>query len=606
MWYLKSLKQPEYSLDVASHFQRIAGENTTSPREKYYLTGRIADVDTEEDHEALLDTAITTTALHDAVAAANYPLVEYLVANAFNVAALDSKRRNALERMSGKPMLSSTSDVNSIRALLEQGQPKRKELSSFLALPLGWEEIDGRWRKVWQETSIEGDFDAISFITPKTGLYESNRLTLGRIQGEKHIYRLDPFRFLKRRAVAHKPATKPFFDDDWYRTDVRAVEQPLPFNPLEDERTWIRYPARGLHFAWRFRITLILLVFTLLSLVARLMRWPQPGLYLAIIAVSLFSFGFSPAGVWVATARVIPDPISSYATNLWTNAPELLIGIFAVVRGETTLAKSSLIGFILCDALWVFGISLFGVGLRNRGIMRVNSAFIHMTELCLLASALVSIVVGFDLTNGNTDTVPRSQDKIIFLSRSVAVTCLLLWTSWLTFRNCTHADFFDREDSDDGTTHNSAILNPLANLFQALTSLVFLGICADVIVHSLLCQPFLTRSICTYFVIPVTARIWAQYRGVRTTDIYDINEVVDSSVGAMLNIFLFVSPCLVLLGWIIGSPMDIRYSLMEVILIDVAVWTLTVVSLPSRFNYSSGALLMSLYVMSAMALYFTL
>ncbi|KAL9007611.1 MAG: hypothetical protein Q9180_009614, partial [Flavoplaca navasiana] len=214
MWYLKSLKQPEYSLDVASHFQRIARENTTSAREKYYLTGRIADVDTEEDHEALFDTTITTTALHDAVAAANYPLVEYLVANAFNVAALDSKRRNALERMSGEPLLSSTSDVNSIRALLEQSQPRRSEGNS---LPLGWEEtcyIDGRGRKVWQETSIEGDFDAISFITPQTGLYKSDRLTLGRIQGEKQIYRLDPLRFLKKRAVAAKPATKPFFDDE--------------------------------------------------------------------------------------------------------------------------------------------------------------------------------------------------------------------------------------------------------------------------------------------------------------------------------------------------------------------------------------------------------
>ena len=357
MWYLKSLKQPEYSLDVASHFQRIARENTTSAREKYYLTGRIADVDTEEDHEALFDTTITTTALHDAVAAANYPLVEYLVANAFNVAALDSKRRNALERMSGEPMLSSTSDVNSIRALLEQSQPRRSEENSSLALPLGWEEtcyIGGSGRKVWQETSIEGDFDAISFITPETGLYKSDRLTLGRIQGEKQIYRLDPLRFLKKRAVAAKPATKPFFDDEWYRTDVRAVEQPLPFNPLDDERAWIRYPARGLHFVWRTRMTLILLVFTLLSLVARLMRWPQPALYLAIVAVSLFSFGFSPAGLWVGTARVIPDPMSckTYASNLWTNAPELLVSSLSPLVAPDAFVLTVGLDWDLCGGSW--------------------------------------------------------------------------------------------------------------------------------------------------------------------------------------------------------------------------------------------------------------
>ncbi|KAL8930555.1 MAG: hypothetical protein Q9208_000739 [Pyrenodesmia sp. 3 TL-2023] len=637
MWFLKSLKQPEYALDVAAHFQRIAREDTTSLREKYFLTGRTADVDTEEDHEALLNSH-TTTALHDAVGATNYPLVEYLVRNAFNVSASDSTRRTALECMIDLPVLRSTSDVNSIRALLEQNQSRRRGGKPIGGLPLGWEETlcnDGRWRddhdrtsyggglrrgisfdkslRAWQETSIEGEFDAISFIAPKTGLYESDRLTLGRVRGEKQIYRLDPLRFLKRASdgeVTRKPASKPVFDEEWYRADIRAIETPLPFRPLHDARAWIRYPARGLQFAWK-RGTLVFMVFTLLSLVARFKSWAQLELIFGVVAVSLFAFGFSTAGVWIGTARIIPK--SSYGSNLWSNAPEFFLGLSAVARGKTTLAKSTLIGFILCNALWVLGISVFRVGIRHREFW-VNDIRSTMNGLCLLASSLVSILVCFDITVGDKEVVPPSLDKTIFLSRSIAIVSLLLWAGFLAFRNHTHAHLFDDEadptplsDSGSRISSGSASLSFVENLIQAFIRLVLLGLCADNIVHSLLFQPTLTQSICIYFVIPLTTRLWAQYRGVLST-LDDLDaEIFDSSTGAALNTLLFVAPCLVLLGGIIGSPMNLRYSIMEITLVDVAVWTLgqDAWSRP-RLNYFIGSLSMGLYVMCALGLYLTL
>ncbi len=382
-WFLQTLKQPEYALEVAAHFQRIAKEDATPPRERYYLTGRAVDVDTEEDHEALLNIHTTTTALHDAVGAANYPLVEYLIANAFNVLALDSTRRTALECMPVQLSMSDAesiraADVNSIRALLEQNQSKPRRAKSISALPLGWEEFvytDGRWWKdpddvwcrasgnnalrAWQETSIEGGFDAISFIAPKTGLYQSDRLALGRIQGEKQVYRLDPLRFLKTRndkEVARMPATKPVFDEDWYRADIRAVEEPLPlqlalyigvFTVLSLVERLTRFPARALQFTLERHVTLVLAVFTLLSLVARLKRWPQLELIFAVVAVSLFQFEFSPLGIWMGTARVIPE--SSYGSNVWSNAPELFVSRPSSLVGPDTVVLILSLAWDLCS-----------------------------------------------------------------------------------------------------------------------------------------------------------------------------------------------------------------------------------------------------------------
>ena len=281
-----------------------------------------------------------------------------------------------------------------------------------------------------------------------------------------------------------------------------------------------------------------------------------------------------------------------------------------MARAEKKLAKSSLIGFILCNLLWVFGATLFKLGTQHRQLYDEYNVSV-MNGLCLEASPLVSILVCFDITIGETEKLPLFSDKTMILSRSIAIVSFLLWAGFLAFRNYTHTHLFEdydsitSSDSDDHSSSDSASLSLVENLIQASIRLVLLGLCADNVVHSLLFQPILTRSICTYFTIPLTARVWAQYRGVHGGS-YLSKEMVGSSIRAAFNSLLFVAPCLVVLGGIIGSPMDLRFSVMEIILVDVAVWTLTVVGAMLRFDYFRGALLMSLYVLSALSLYLTL
>ena len=281
-----------------------------------------------------------------------------------------------------------------------------------------------------------------------------------------------------------------------------------------------------------------------------------------------------------------------------------------MARDETTLAKSGMIGFILCNALWVFGISLFSLVHMP---YRANADSTHtLIGLCLLASALSSILVWFDIIVGDTEMVRPSLDKTVFLSRSIALVSLLLWASFLAFRKQTHAHLFDPDyyDEEQRSPSDPVSHSPIQSVIQASIRLVFLGLCADNLVHSLLSQPILARSMFIYFAIPLTARVWAQYRGVRSGwhNTGPFEEVIDSSIGTVLNTLLCVGPCLVLLGGIIGSPMDLRFSVMEITLVDVAVWTLSVSGHGLWYNYTyfHGALLITLYAMSALGLYFTL
>lgn len=197
LYFLEVLKYPGKALIVAVHFQRVAADEATPSTTKFFLMGRTSDVSSDDLEEP--NVLIMTTALHEAVKASNYPLVEYLVKTRFKLSALDNHGKTALDIATSKDQSSSAN--NSIIALLRQDMAYRnKSRGRRNGGILGWENLSLVGEPLinaWRETSVDGGFDAITFIAPKTGLYESDRLTLGRIQGQNQIYRLDPFRFLK-------------------------------------------------------------------------------------------------------------------------------------------------------------------------------------------------------------------------------------------------------------------------------------------------------------------------------------------------------------------------------------------------------------------------
>ncbi|KAL8725253.1 MAG: hypothetical protein Q9181_006478 [Wetmoreana brouardii] len=229
LWYLYSLDDSEKALDVAVHFQRIAEHDDCPPENKFYLVGRTSDISIVDSHnESPFPTM--TTALHDAVEAHNYPLVQYLVGTHFNTLARDCDGRLALDlAMEGEKSSSASSSITSLlqRTMRGRNQCPKDQVSD---LPLGWTHIctsEKRPTRVWQETSIEGDFDAVTFMAPSTGLHEAARVTLGRSEGQGPVYQFDPTRFLKVPMDVpskYRPATKAVFGDDWYKKDIQAVE----------------------------------------------------------------------------------------------------------------------------------------------------------------------------------------------------------------------------------------------------------------------------------------------------------------------------------------------------------------------------------------------
>jgi Ca2+:H+ antiporter len=79
---------------------------------------------------------------------------------------------------------------------------------------------------------------------------------------------------------------------------------------------------------------------------------------------------------------------------------------------------------------------------------------------------------------------------------------------------------------------------------------------------------------------------------------------VSVAVGSSLQIALFVAPLLVLVGWIIGQPMDLDFNPFELVAVAVAVFIANSISSDGRSNWLEGTLLLAAYAIIGIAFFF--
>src|SRR5262245_39841090 len=77
------------------------------------------------------------------------------------------------------------------------------------------------------------------------------------------------------------------------------------------------------------------------------------------------------------------------------------------------------------------------------------------------------------------------------------------------------------------------------------------------------------------------------------------------AIGSSIQIALFVAPLLVFVSYLMpGEPMNLRFTLFEVLAVGVSVAAVTVVAKDGESNWPARALLLAVYVILGIAFYF--
>ncbi len=350
-----------------------------------------------------------------------------------------------------------------------------------------------------------------------------------------------------------------------------------------------------------------LLIFIPISVAAEYMEWGS------LVVFITSAIAIVPLAIWLSTATeevaVVAGPsIGGLLNAVFGNATELIIALVALKAGLVDIVKASITGTIISNLLLVMGLSMFLGGLRYKEqefqpvVARVNGSTMTLAVGAIVVPAMVI----------STSNVVEPS-AISQLSVTVAIVLIVVYALTVLFSLGTHSYLYEVAEADleiaEGGAEHATAHKPnltlwigvllIATIAVAFESEIFVGAVEEA-TKGLGLTPLFTGVI----LLPLVGGAAEYVTAVRVAIKNNMDLSVSVAMGSSLLVALLVAPILVLIGQVIGQPMDLNFNLFEVIAVTLAVAIANLISLDGRSNWLEGVLLLATYTVLGAAFYF--
>lgn len=131
--------------------------------------------------------------------------------------------------------------------------------------------------------------------------------------------------------------------------------------------------------------------------------------------------------------------------------------------------------------------------------------------------------------------------------------------------------------------------------------------CAEFLVNSidyLVQTTGISQAFIGLIILPIVGNAAEHVTAVTVASKNKMDLAIGVALGSSIQIALFVTPVIVLLGWILNTDMSLYFSLFETISLFASAFIVNYLMLDGRTNYLEGALLIAAYVIIAVAAFF--
>jgi Ca2+:H+ antiporter len=278
------------------------------------------------------------------------------------------------------------------------------------------------------------------------------------------------------------------------------------------------------------------------------------------------------------------------------NAAELIIAGIALSKGLTNVVKASITGSIIGNVLLVFGLSiLFGATKYKEQSFNRTAARTSVISLSLAAIGLIIPTV-FHVA---ADSSPRGWSALVEqkLSLAIAVVLFLTYFCMLGFSLRTHKHFFEgahahAEESGEQWSRGKAItILLIATAMVGLLSEFLVGT-----IENVRGSVGLTEVFVGVIVVAIVGNAAEHSTAIVMAMKNKMDLTVGIAIGSSLQIALFVAPLLIFLSYLFGRPMDLEFTMPEVVAVVASVYILFQISGDGETNWIEGIQLLSVYV----------
>lgn len=281
------------------------------------------------------------------------------------------------------------------------------------------------------------------------------------------------------------------------------------------------------------------------------------------------------------------------------NIAELIIAFFALQAGLIEVVKASLTGSIIGNLLLVMGAALLLGGLRH-GTQRFDPK-IAGTNAALLVLALVGLFVPAVFAYTTSDP---TQGTLTEESVFVALVLMTGYVISLVYQFTNPSETLGGHGEPAG--HAGPAWTGKVAIVVLLGAAALLAVLSEILVGAI--EPFIDSfGLSAFFVgvvlIPTIGNLAEHLVAVQLAAKDKMEFAMAVTFGSSLQVALFVAPVLVLVGVVIGQPMDLVFTPLEIAAVAAAVAISTLIALDGESNWLEGALLMLVYAILAVSFF---
>jgi len=365
----------------------------------------------------------------------------------------------------------------------------------------------------------------------------------------------------------------------------------------------------------------------------------------------LASLGLVPlAGLIGLSTEVLAERFGQRIGGLlnatFGNAAEIIIGLTALAAGLPEVVRASLAGSIIGNVLLVLGSSMLVGGWRYRRQQfdpRAAGQYSAMLALVVIGMAIPSLLATVGESTRPGAAVVRGNE-LHQLSIGIALILLVCYAAYIAYSVFgVRASRMDKlpisaptvgndVGSIQGAGHASALAvetapMPRAASVQLLATLaawwrttlwlpiaVLAGVTAvtavvsevlvstiEPVAHQIGLSPFFVGLI----ILPIVGNAAEHFSAITSAARNHMEISMAITAGSSIQIALLAAPILVLAGPLVGVPLDLNFSLLEVALFGLVTGLYALISLDGESTWLEGLLLCAFYLILAVGTFFT-
>jgi Ca2+:H+ antiporter len=356
-----------------------------------------------------------------------------------------------------------------------------------------------------------------------------------------------------------------------------------------------------------FPVRLVALALVPLSLALDYFEAPSTLVFISAAAAII------PLADWIRRgteqlARIAGPAIGGLLNITFGNVAELILALFVLRTGNVTVVKATITGSIVSNSLLGLGLAIL-VGswgrekqVFNRGRAGLLASLLILSLIALLLPAL------FDYTERSIRGVAGAGALDEKLSLGVAAVLIVVYASNLLYTLVTHRNVFGPEEQAEHGKDSPGTWSLWQGLSVLAAATVAVAFEAELISGALEATSRtlgLTEFFLGIMVLPLIGNAAEYFAAVYFARQDRMDLVMTIAVGSTIQIALFTAPVLVLVSWLIGTPMDLVFSNpLELVAVAGVTFAVNAIAQDGETNWLEGVLLLAVYVLLGLTFFF--